>query len=462
MQMKGPLLQCLEGVDSLPDSFLVQISDRMSVGMSIILRVSYEQLTSPSEWRLVGNLIHKAALGQAGWGFVLDGIASFVEQCVHVVHHGNSNSEQAQVSKDGTLVLMDILINFLSGVYPCDTTACSGVLPCLQILHSHLEAIEVISGSNSNGAMAIEKWVLPVALWQNMSCALFRASLLAEADASRIATEELHRITLAVSLETYEPEAWLALLNVVASEQPPIENTAGRLRACDFLGKVLLVLAPHLSKSSNATPSSWNQLTTIVNRSAGVFGTNLQEGRRKGGKKGSSSLFESTVQFVTNISNVLFVLGETSLETDGNKEFVTWAGEVLLLELQNAGAAGGSIRTNVVVPNQQKVVPKEEEEEHIIEQAAEAELETPPPNEESEIARKEHIDVYSAENVEAPPAFGIPQGGERPEKVEAPPAPYDVSEQGGERSDNVGSVESDTASALDSTAISVGLETDGS
>ena len=66
---------------------------------------------------------------------------------------------------------------------------------------------------------------------------------------------------------------------------------------------------------------------------ASIVSDNLQAGR-------ASSLFETTVQTVTNVVNVMSMSGFN----EGNEEgvnFCNWVGETLLFELEKVGATGG-------------------------------------------------------------------------------------------------------------------------
>lgn len=331
-ELQGLLVDSLQLLSQLPLSFVGEVTDRLACGTAIILRVSYHHLVKDSEWELLGDLLDKSACYAKSWRFVLDGIASFIEQYIRSSSPGVAQEIcRSAVPLKGVTVLVDILLNFISGKYPSQSVLTDEVL-CLESLCTF-----AMLGNDSSGCpISLSTSMLPVEVWERVVFALYNAFAVSENDSSRQAMESLQRITLTVQVDSVSQGTWVALLDLVMAKQPPVDDIDRRMRATDFLGKALLMTIPEISKKKD----SWENLEALVSKSAAFISKNLKNSR-------VSVLFESTVQVATNLSNVFLFLGES--ETDRG-EFLVWAGEQLLLELENFGAAGGSIRTKGRVP----------------------------------------------------------------------------------------------------------------
>ena len=81
--------------------------------------------------------------------------------------------------------------------------------------------------------------------------------------------------------------------------------------------------------------ANWSELEDWTICVASIVNDNLQAGR-------STSLFESTVQTVTNVVNVMSMSGFNDGE---GVNFCSWVGETLLYELEKVGGCGGVFNT---------------------------------------------------------------------------------------------------------------------
>jgi hypothetical protein len=302
--------------------------------MAIILRVSNYQLLKQHDWELLGNLLSKATQYEKSWRYVLDGVASFIEQYIWPSSHASlDDTGETRVPLQGVIVLADILLNLIAGGYPTDS-ALIEALSCLERL-----CLSAMFKNPSLGPISFAPPMLPLNLWERIVLVFYNTFTSSESEASRQAIECLQQITLTLQVDSVSKGTWMELLDLMLSKQPQIDDFDRRVRATDFLGKILLMAIPELSNDNE----SWDSLAAIVTKFATFIRDNLQAGRRN---SRVSTLFESTVQTATNLSNVFYFLAESK---DGHGEFLSWAGETLLFELEKVGAAGGSLRSSGVI-----------------------------------------------------------------------------------------------------------------
>ena len=79
---------------------------------------------------------------------------------------------------------------------------------------------------------------------------------------------------------------------------------------------------------------NWSQLEDFTISSASVVNENLRAGR-------ATALFETTVETITNVVNVLSIAKQMSMATVEGGSFCAWVSETLLYELEQVGACGG-------------------------------------------------------------------------------------------------------------------------
>lgn len=311
------------------------MSDRLACGMAIILRVSNHKLLKLHEWDLLGNLIGKGTNYEKSWRYALDGIASFTEQfiCPSSSDAFDDNGEKV-VPLQGVTMLADILLNFVNGGLP-KGTALIEVLSCLERL-----CLSLMFHNQPSDDVSFPSSALPLDLWKRIVLVFYDAFTSSESEASRQAMEYLQQITLTQQVNAISKDTWIQLLDQVLSKQPKIDDFDRRIRAGEFIGKALLMTVPELSNDDE----NWDKLAVIITKFSDFISESLQAGRRN---SRTSTLFESTVQNTTNLSNVFYFLAESK---DQPSEFLNWVGGTLLIELEKFGAAGGSLRSNGVVP----------------------------------------------------------------------------------------------------------------
>jgi len=131
----------------------------------------------------------------------------------------------------------------------------------------------------------------------------------------------------------------MQLLDEILSKQLKIDDFDRRIRAGEVIGKILLMTVPQVSNDDEV----WDTLAVIITKFSNFISESLQAGRRN---TRTSTLFESTVQNTTYLSNVFYLLAGSK---DRPSKFLNWVGGTLLFELEKLGAAGGSLRSNGVV-----------------------------------------------------------------------------------------------------------------
>ena len=111
---------------TLPNHFLIEISDRLACGLAIILRTHYFYFDSANGWNFIGETLDQLANYQAARVFVFDGIASTVEFALPQIQpsdeEGGEGNAQPQLterppplSMDACNALNRILIRFILG-----------------------------------------------------------------------------------------------------------------------------------------------------------------------------------------------------------------------------------------------------------------------------------------------------------------------------------------------------------
>lgn len=302
--------------------------------MAIILRVSNHKVLKLHEWELLGNLLGRGTYYEKSWRYALDGIASFTEQfiCPSSSDSVDENGEKV-VPLQGVTVLTDILLNFVSGGFP-KGTALIDALSCLQRL-----CLSFMFQSQPPDQVSFTSSALPLDLWKRIVLVFYETFTSSESEASRQAMEYLQQITLTQPVNNISKSTWMQLLDQILSKQLKIDDFDRRIRAGEVIGKILLMTVPELSNDDE----NWDTLAVIITKFSNFISESLQAGRRN---TRTSTLFESTVQNTTNLSNVFYLLAESK---DRPSEFLNWVGGTLLFELEKFGAAGGSLRSNGVV-----------------------------------------------------------------------------------------------------------------
>ena len=117
-------------------------------------------------------------------------------------------------------------------------------------------------------------------------------------------------------------------METLATNQPPVRFEVNRIKAFRLLSTLLLVVLPELEKRKE----NWAAITDIARLIAEHGGKSLLVGRNGC----VSELFESTVETMTNTTNVL-----TILQSEGNVPFISSMVETFTEALEGVGATGG-------------------------------------------------------------------------------------------------------------------------
>uniref|UniRef100_A0A7S1ZBD9 SEC7 domain-containing protein n=1 Tax=Ditylum brightwellii TaxID=49249 RepID=A0A7S1ZBD9_9STRA len=337
--MRQYLKSSLKLLADLPMEFVKHISDRLACGMAIILRGRFCQLETSDEWNLVGDLLDRAAHFRSGRRFVFDGIASSVDYALCPLPEVGSKStdvldavenDGVKVTYEGGYILVKLLTYFVFGKYDGDISMRRLAMPRLEKMYWILFHMSVDHSAVDEHNKPMEGMVPDEELWQIVASAFHECSLSDNLDTSRQGVGCMRRFLLTTKPDSMSDVGWITILYSLSSRRPSVEADDVRIEYCDLLGKILLLLLPKLSQRSE----NWDELTAIVKQTAEVFGENLRAGRRGN----VSPLFESTVQTVTNMCNVMSLS-----EFDGGAGFSQWAGEALLAELEKVGASGGAV-----------------------------------------------------------------------------------------------------------------------
>mmetsp|Transcript_17556 Transcript_17556/g.28393 ORF Transcript_17556/g.28393 Transcript_17556/m.28393 type:complete len:177 (-) Transcript_17556:30-560(-) len=140
--------------------------------------------------------------------------------------------------------------------------------------------------------------------------------------------ESLQGLVLSTKVESIPVANWFTFLDLVATNPPGITSQEARVYSLSLIGRLFLTLMPELSNQKD----NWSQLEDWTISVASIVSDNLQAGR-------ATPLFETTVQTVTNIVNVMSMSGFNEGE---GVNFCAWVGETLLFELEKVGACGGA------------------------------------------------------------------------------------------------------------------------
>mmetsp|Transcript_24482 Transcript_24482/g.29570 ORF Transcript_24482/g.29570 Transcript_24482/m.29570 type:complete len:753 (+) Transcript_24482:2-2260(+) len=307
-EMRPHLLSSLLLLPSLPPTFTLHISSRLGCGLAIILIGCFPNLANDSEWDLFGNLLDMTARYHPGRNFVLDGIASCLEKDNNHI---------------GMRVLAHLLTNFVTGAYDKDdVTLKVSALTCL---------VTVVDSGNLD-LMDNEE------LWIKISSSFYYVCVSCqERDAAFQSFDSLQQLLLTTKIQAISYEGWLYILQVLSSHQPtPVSNPL-RVKTFDLLARVLLIVLPCLTTvkttaTHTQTSPSDERLELVMGALALVVRENLTLGQ-------TYPVFESTVQVVTNLVNVL-----SSAPDEFGGALGKWCAGVLVRELENVGAAGGLVK----------------------------------------------------------------------------------------------------------------------
>jgi len=304
--------------------------------MAIILRGYFSQLAHVEEWKLFGDLLDIAANFPQGRGFVFDGLVSCVEEFPNP-YSIDFSSENVEMTYEGASLCAKFLLKFVFGSYGGDVSMSATAFPYLErvyeymsnlILHPTLASATNIELKNTVSA-ASSSPVPDEDLWRSVChafCIVGGSSN--DPPVAKQALESMERMVKNIQVSSVSDNGWLFVLDIMTARPPIVVYEDARIQSFHVLCTTLLLVLPELSQRS----VNWKVLTHIIRMTAKYASENLRVGRM--GRV--SRLFETTVEKLTNATNVLS-LPDFSRGT----EFCQWAADALYMELEKVGAAGG-------------------------------------------------------------------------------------------------------------------------
>ena len=321
-EVKAELLKALPLISNLPPYFSKELANRLGCGMAIILQDISTELDHQSDWNVIDVILEQIAQCESGRQFVFDGIASFIDSHLpeDQEHHGK---EKKKLSYHGASLYARILLKFVFGSYDGDMIFCTAALPRLGLVYWYIYDITTI-GHN----VTTFRSVPDEDLWLSTCSAFYSLSFVENSAASIRALDTLEKLTISTIVTEVTDASWLALMETLTTKQPPIHFEVNRIKAFRILSTLVLVVLPELEKREE----NWAALTDIAHLIADHGGESLRAGRN-----GSvSELFESTVETMTNTTNVL-----TILQSEGNAPLISSIVEIFTEALERVGATGG-------------------------------------------------------------------------------------------------------------------------
>jgi len=225
-------------------------------------------------------------------------------------------------------VLASLLLNFLNGSYEGDMSFKVSSMIYIKKVYSfsqHFSEKSDQSGdrslNNDTHLQENEFEILVTAIYND-------ACLSQDGNTAKKGFESLQGVVLSTQVDSLPVSKWLTFLKLVASNPPSIDVEEARISSLALIGRLFLTLMPELSNEK----ANWSELEEFTICVSSIVSDNLQEAGR------ASSLFETTVETVTNVVNVMSMVGFN--ENEG-ANFCSWVSETLLFELEKVGASGG-------------------------------------------------------------------------------------------------------------------------
>ncbi|KAL7540223.1 hypothetical protein ACHAXR_009956 [Thalassiosira sp. AJA248-18] len=335
--LRDQLNRSLNLIAMLPSSYTRAISDRIGCGAAIILRGCFYLFDDSSDgWSTIKCLLDLAAQDKSGRGFVFDGIASVIDSIDYAIpstedgvegHIGDESNNEVQLSQCGVEVMASLLLKFMNGSYEEDL---SFKVPSMM----YIKKVYSFSQHFSDGALADSNSASSSAHLQDnefetMVTAIYNDACLSQDGVlAKKGFESLQGIVLSTKVDALPVAKWFTFLQLVATNPPDITSQEARISSLSLIGRLFLTLMPELSNQKE----NWSELEDWTICVASIVSENLQAGR-------ATPLFETTVQTVTNVVNVVSLSGFN--QGDG-VNFCAWVGETLLYELEKIGASGGA------------------------------------------------------------------------------------------------------------------------
>jgi hypothetical protein len=366
---------------TLPRSFIHSRSDRMSCGLAIILRASYQYFEHHQEWSFMNDMLDALAHYETSRVFVFDGIASTVEYAmpnfnpnvsvstsglvtdssVSNVSENEAVSTRPCLSVEACDVLSRILTRFVLGYYHGDQALMVPAMLCLEKVYCRKveillsQKVQLISNKSdddttTDGTMVPNNFnvctsVPDKELWQNIAVAIYSVCRSSDPDSSTVATKCFRRIVIGTGVDQIPANVWITILYLMVHKQPTIVSEVSRANVFSLLGQLLLRILPSLSHNpehrddleefvlqfsalAEENVSSSSSLL-LLSSSASNYPNDHPRHRRAV----TSIMFDKTIQTLTYICNHII-----SDEWDGDPAFTVWMNEILLSPLEIASS----------------------------------------------------------------------------------------------------------------------------
>ena len=337
-RLRDQLNRSLNLIAALPSTYTRAISDRIGCGAAIILRGCFYLFDdSTDDWSTIKSLLDLAAQDKSSRSFVFDGIASVIDGIDYAIPSTTDGQEEqvvedeneVQLSQNGVKVMASLLLKFMNGSYEDDTSFNIPAMTYIKKVYSFSQHFSDKTNSD-DGSANNDSHHLQETEFETMVDAIYiDACLSQDGTTAKRGFESLQGVVMSTPVDSLPVSKWFAFLKQVATNPPSIEVEEARISSLSLIGRLFLTLMPELSNSKE----NWSMLEEWTISVASIVSDNLQAGR-------ASSLFETTVQTVTNVVNVMSMSGFN----EGNEEgvnFCNWVGETLLFELEKSGATGG-------------------------------------------------------------------------------------------------------------------------
>ena len=339
--LRDQLNRSLKLIASLPSSYTRAISDRIGCGTAIILRGCFYLFNdSADDWSTIKSLLDLSAQDKSSRGFVFDGIASVIDSIDYAIpsatdreegQAGDENNNELQLSQSGVKVMASLLLKFMNGSYDGDVSFKVAATMYIQKVYGYSQHFADKVAQSDDGSVMNDAH-LEENEFDTMVFAIYNdACLSQDGDTAKRGFESLQGVVLSTKVDSLPVDKWFAFLKLVATNPPSIEIEEARISSLNLIGRLFLNLMPELSNQK----ANWSELEDWTICVASIVNDNLQAGR-------STSLFESTVQTVTNVVNVMSMSGFNDGE---GVNFCSWVGETLLYELEKVGGCGGVFNT---------------------------------------------------------------------------------------------------------------------
>lgn len=337
--LRGQLNRSLNLIATLPGSYTSAISDRIGCGAAIILRSRFYLFDdNTDDWSTIKCLLDLASQDKPGRGFVFDGIASVIDSIDYAVPSPNDaegfstdeNNSDVQLSKYGVEVMASLLLKFMNGSYEDDLSYKVPSMTYIRKVYSFSQHFS--DKTHSDNLSASNNAHLHENEFEIMITAIYNDACLSQDETiAKKGFESLQGMVVSTRVDSLPVSKWCAFLQMVASNPPTIESQEARIGSLYLISRLFLTLMPELSNQKE----NWSELEDWTIRVASIVSENLRFGR-------ATPLFETTVQTVTNVVNVMTMSG---FNVGEGVNFCAWVGETLLFELEKVGACGGANST---------------------------------------------------------------------------------------------------------------------